>query len=428
MADRTLKLKGEANFEDIKIQSDSLIRKLEDVQKAATKAVRTSGLASDLGEILALEAATKDRRKGAANLYQQKRDGDDSDRIKLLAKAAGETERLSSAQLKVRNLSRILGMEGLGVDILRIRELVSLVGQLGAIGGGAIAGGIGAVAGLGAVAYGYYQWKETRRLNSDIQSSSVAGNQISLDKLREMVNEAKAKGTLRGGAADDIYEQLVMLDRQNHVAGRSRSFAGGRITATVQAQIPEIMKAMREAREQSFEDEEGAALRHAEALNEISKTQTETEKAQLKAKLDSGIVSNEFYAARLRGIAEEETHGQKEILDLQEAQLKKQLDRAANDPDAQDRIRSALGGIGDARSVLDAKLEASQERIEIDRVARLSKGGSHYRMPSDELSRIGLFVGGSGDSLPELSKAQLAELKQANAQLRSLPYQISGSF
>jgi hypothetical protein len=48
-------------------------------------------------------------------------------------------------------------------------------------------------------------------------------------------------------------------------------------------------------------------------------------------------------------------------------------------------------------------------------------------MPSDELSRIGLFVGGAGDSLPELSKAQLAELKQANAQLRNLPSQLGGN-
>lgn len=417
MADRTLKIKGQADFSDIRAQSDAVIGKMDQIAASAQRASRNVGLATDPAAFFAEAEAGKKSYSSVSNATGPK----------IIAQTTTEMERLATAQLKIRNLSRALGFHGLGVDILRLRELLSVVGQLAAIGPAAIAGGIGAAAGLGAVGYGYYQWKETRRLNSEIQSSSVAGNQISLDKLREMVNEAKSKGTLRGGAADDIYEQLVMLDRQNHVAGRSRSFAGGRITATVQAQIPEIMKAMKEAREQSFDDEEGAAMRHAEALNEIAKTQTETEKAQLKAKLDAGIVSNQFYAARLRGIAEEETKGQKDLLDLQESQLKKQLDRTANNPDAQDRIRAAIGGIGDARSVLDARLEASQERIEIDRVARLSRGGPHYRMPSDELSKIGLFVGGSGDSLPELSKAQLAELKAANAQLRLLPSQIGGS-
>ena len=412
---RTLKFKGEADFRDVRKEADETAARLDNMAASAQRFFRSSpNLASDPASFMADKVSYSSENKATGP--------------KIFSQTTVEYERLANAQLKIRAISRVLGIDGIGIEILRLRELVSVVSQLGAIGTGALAAGAGAAAGIGAVAYGFFQMKETRRLNGAIQGSQTGNNAEVLNRLRGVVSEGRTSGAFRGGTAEDLDQTILTLLRQNGVASRSSSFAGGIIASGVQSKLPELMQQIKAAVVATYKTEEEAARDHAHVLAEIAQTQFDTEKSQLRQKLELGLITNDRYAARLRGIAEEEAKNQLAGLDLQEKQLNEHLDRSKDDVEESARTRNALSGVADKRSLIGARLTGQQEQIEIDRVSRMSKTNAGYRMPGDELSKIGLFVGGSGDSLPELSKQQLAELKQLGALLRGLPSQISGAF
>jgi len=412
---RTLKFKGEADFQDVRKEADATTARLDNMAASAQRFFRSStNLASDPASFLADKKSYSGESAASGP--------------KVVSQTTVEYERLANAQLKIRAISRVLGIDGIGIEILRLRELVSVVAQLGAIGSGALAAGAGAAAGIGAVAYGFYQMKETRRLNGAIQGSQTGNNAEVLNRLRGVVSEGRTSGAFRGGNAEDLDQTILTLLHQNGVASRSSSFAGGIISSGVQAKIPELIQQIKAAVLTSYKTEEEAARNHAHVLAEIAQTEFDTEKAQLRQKLELGLITNARYAARLRGIAEEESKNQLAGLDLQEKQLNEHLDRSKDDVEESAKTRNALAGVADQRSLIAARLTGQQEQIEIDRVSRMSRNNTGYRMPGDELSKIGLFVGGAGDNLSELSKQQLAELKQATALLRSLPSQISGAF
>lgn len=410
--DREFKIKGSFDVSDVERQADSVVRKMDQVAVAAQRAARNVGLATDPAAFFAeAEAGKKSYSTVATRSAPQ-----------LVAATATEMDRLAQIQTKIRPLSHLLGLGNLGAELSNAAALIRGIATAGASG---ILAGVGVVGAAGAAAYLYVQDRERRRVENDTFRSQVNTNDISLNKLHDMVVQAKKEGTIRGGDAESIDQQIQILLGQNGIAGKGKSLASGIISRNVQEQQKEILKQMRDAVSQSYEEEEGAALKHAAVLSEISKMQMETEKTQLRQKLEAGLISNDFYAARLRGIAEEEAAAQKEVLDLQEQQLNARLERAKNDYEESAKIRNQIAGVNDARSLIDARLGATQEGIEVDRLSRNGRPRPYYKMQGDELSRIGLFLGGSGDSLPELTKAQLQELKEVKNLLRQLPSQIA---
>lgn len=409
--DREFKIKGSFDVSDVERQADTVVRKMDQVAVAAQRAARNVGLATDPAAFFAEAEAGKKSYSTVSN-----RTGP-----QLVAATENAVNRLEQAQARIRPLSHLLGLGNLGGELANAANLIRGIASLGPA---AIVGGLGIAVAGGAAAYLYYQDKERRRLDSETFKSQVNTNDISLNKLHAMVVQAKKEGTIRGGDAENIDQQIQILLGQNGIAAKGNSISSGIISRNIQDQQKDLLRQMREAVSQSYEEEEGAALKHAAVLSEISKMQMETEKTQLRQKLEAGLISNDFYAARLRGIAEEEAAAQKEVLDLQEQQLNARLERAKNDYEESAKIRNQIAGVNDARSLIDARTGATQEGIEVDRLSRNGRPRPYYRMQGDELSRIGLFLGGAGDSLPELTKQQLQELKQVNVLLRQLPSQI----
>jgi hypothetical protein len=86
-------------------------------------------------------------------------------------------------------------------------------------------------------------------------------------------------------------------------------------------------------------------------------------------------------------------------------------------------LRRMEGGASDP--VLREQIRAKRLGVASEIMATGFNPGRSYRDSGDELSKIGLFIGGPADNLPELTKQQLNELRRANAQLSRLPSEIA---
>jgi hypothetical protein len=85
----------------------------------------------------------------------------------------------------------------------------------------------------------------------------------------------------------------------------------------------------------------------------------------------------------------------------------RRMEGGASDPVLREQIRAKRLGV--ASEILGSNISRTRS----------------YRDGGDELSKIGLFIGGPADNLPELTKQQLNELRRANAQLTRLPAEIA---
>ena len=178
----------------------------------------------------------------------------------------------------------------------------------------------------------------------------------------------------------------------------------------------------------SFATDEAGAMEHAQKMAELTKIQADNEKEALRGKFEAGLIGSKEYYKKLHELAIHSANADKDVLNLKQRQLEEAQKRGGLDADGRAKLGNELQSVEESRKAINERLYGEHSKLNREQeVGGLKSGGNQYRMPSDELSKIGLFVGGSGDSLPELSKSQLAELKTLNAQFRNLPSQIGGS-
>ena len=169
-------------------------------------------------------------------------------------------------------------------------------------------------------------------------------------------------------------------------------------------------------------------MEHAQKMAELTKIQAENEKEALRGKFEAGLIGAKDYYKKLHELAIRSGNADKDVLDLKQKQLEEAQKRGGLDADGRAKLGNELQSVEESRKAINERLYGEHSKLNREQeLGDLKSGGNRYRMPGDELSKIGLFVGGSGDSLPDLSKSQLAELKQLNAQFRNLPSQIGGS-
>ncbi len=82
------------------------------------------------------------------------------------------------------------------------------------------------------------------------------------------------------------------------------------------------------------------------------------------------------------------------------------MERWYKDPEFREQIRSKRMGV-------------AQEIFSM-----MPEPGATSKISGDQYSRMGLFIGGSGDNLPDLSKQTVEQLRRVNEQLAQLPSQL----
>lgn len=135
-------------------------------------------------------------------------------------------------------------------------------------------------------------------------------------------------------------------------------------------------------------------------LDPVSTYQTERE---MKAREDALSNDEREYKLKLDMLSVQERITQL----LKDEEGLRRMEGSASDPVLREQIRAKRLGV--AAEIYGSKVTRDRS----------------YRESGDELSKIGLFIGGPADNLPELSKQQLNELRRANAQLSRLPSELA---
>lgn len=145
---------------------------------------------------------------------------------------------------------------------------------------------------------------------------------------------------------------------------------------------------------------DAAYARNGVTLPPVSTYQTERE---MKAREESLGNDEREYKLKLEMLSVQE----RIIQLLKDEEGLRRMEGSASDPVLREQIRAKRLGV--AAEILGSNVTRARS----------------YRDGGDELSKIGLFLGGPADNLPELSKQQLNELRRANAQLTRLPSELA---
>ena len=434
MGDRTLKIRGEANFSDIREEAQTVVVAMDRVSDSSKRVFQASkGLATDPAAFFAEAEAAEVAAAAEEHLAKARRSAGAAQTAKPLFTpyntAAKDAEKLVSAQGKIRDLGLILGLEGLYVAHRTLSRIASLIGRIASMGAAGGAAATGAGIGLGAIAYAGYKYKQLLDARADLKENIEKNNDSTLERLHGMVEAKIATGELRGADAYSLRDSIVFNKNEQRRGKNSQNDTQKEIIfGKVGKEIPGIIREAQRLMGASFATDEAGAMEHAQKMAEITKIQVENEKETLRGKFESGLVGTKEYYKKLHELAIRSANADKDVLNLKQKQLEEAQKRGGLDADGRAKLGNELQSVEESRKAINERLYGEHSKLNREQeLGELKAGGSRYRMPSDELSKIGLFVGGSGDSLPELSKSQLAELKQLNAQFRNLPSQIGGS-
>lgn len=424
MSDRTLKLKvtldstqvgteakkSAAAIDQTAAQADKLVAALDKVTASAQRSFRA---VSNLATVPNLEGAAP---VGALPRAIDSAPG--ASRIRLRA-TREEVEKLGEASatagIKVGNLRHLLagsGLGALGSQFVAIYRVV--VGIGGAIAGAStamLALGAGATAGAAAIGYAGYQYYQLKKLQRETAQSALENNTDNLGSITKRLDSAVESGALRGDVAKELQARLLEIKADSERGAKYKSVEQrGAAASGVSESIGILLRDMQKELQGSFEVEESAARKHAEALARIQNDNLEIQEDQLKSKLERGLINQEEYYRKLADLQGQETYSHKTVLDAEEKQLREKLKRETENVEETARIQARLREITDEKAVLDADLKVRQEK---DRIAAQTPTGSAFRpqpVNTDDLAQIGLFVGGGGQS--SLMQAQLDELKR----------------
>ena len=425
--EKTLKLKASLDVSEVTASANRAVADINRVQAAAQATNTGRGLASDPAAFFAAEEARMSASASAANPRAY---GRDAAGVQLTALAKGTNRELDKTSQLLDRIGASIGGSILAPFINTFGVASDLVNLLrvipGALGAGGVAVAGGAATSLAAAVYAINQFRELRRVQADTYGSMSGNNATTLNAIRNRVVAGRDSGTIRGGAGEDLLSDIDVLLKQRSIA--KGNLAGGIIQRQIQEQLPGILRRARELTGENFASEEEMARDNAAALVAIDKTRLDTEQAQLRAALEAGQITQEQYAARRRGLVEEETAGQRRLLDLQESQLRAKLGRQGNDPEGAVTTRNDLQRLANQRQLLDATELRDLELVDGERTNVGRRGRSRPLTLFERLSgggdaglrSLGTRASGGGGA-PAIEMQQLEELRRLNSNFSGLP-------
>jgi hypothetical protein len=305
--------------------------------------------------------------------------------VSLTAQAAGEARGLSAAVAGMPNLAGILGLGEIPAALSQLRSVVGLIGRIGSTAGGL------ASLGVAGVAFGLYSVYQNRReLDAKATATIEGANQESLTRLQKVTKDRIASGELRGGAAADAEATLASIQRQLSRAVADKSIARDIVARSIQQQLVEASRMIREDSKVTFATEEDAARQHAQARVELTREQLNTERQSLTQHLaevladestssDQRLQAAEDFVARRRGMANEVAGAELAQIAVEDRILRAQRERAEGNVDAQTRIDNQLAALGDQRVLVEERKLGEIEAAETEhqqRVAAIRRDGS----------------------------------------------------
>ncbi len=381
---------------------------IDSFEKTATKATQTATAAAKAIQVN-YSTLNQESQRAAQFMGQLASAGSksyaslDKGGVQLQAFSAGVSG-LSQELQNIPNLSSVLGLNELGLGVERLRGIANIMSQIRTF--LSSAGGLGAAATGGAalsllpIAYDIKALREISRLKGDTMQGREENNLRVLGDLNKLVSERRISGQLRGPAAEDIAGQITGLIGDQTKAKQSSDIVRGAVGQNVQSEIAALFAKIRDITRESYGTEQEGARAHAEALEAINKTRLDGEASTLKTTLEAKLrdtnasEADQLDAARtfvdrMRGIAVEAAASQKELLDLREGQLKGDIARNGNDPEALAKIQNGLAAIADARLQIEQETDSKLESLEADHIARVEKVRLDYaKKQADEAERF----------------------------------------
>lgn len=381
---------------------------IDSFEKTAAKATQTATAAAKAIQVN-YSTLNQESQKAAQFMGQLASVGSksyaslDKGGVQLQAFSAGVSG-LSQELQHIPNISSVLGLNELGIGVERLRGIANIMSQIRTF--LSSAGGLGAAATGGAalallpIAYDIKALREISRLKGDTMQGREENNLRVLGDLNKLVSERRISGQLRGPAAEDIAGQITGLIGDQTKAKQSSDIVRGAVGQNVQAEIAALFAKIRDITRESYGTEQEGARAHAEALEAINKTRLDGEASTLKTTLEAKLrdtnasEADQLDAARtfvdrMRGIAVESAAAQKELLDLREGQLKGDIARNVNDPEALAKIQNGLAAIADARLQIEQETDSKIESLEVEHIARVEKVRLDYaKKQADEAERF----------------------------------------
>lgn len=318
-----------------------------------------------------------------------------------------EVTALGQAVRSLPSIAAALGLSQLGLGVERlvaIRSAITAVRALGVAGAAAVAAPVAAqVAGILAggipIAYDVWAMRKTAETRSETMRSREENNLKLLSDIVRFVKDRQLTGQIRGGG-DSIIEEAKQMVSEQEKAKKDSDPIRGAVGSDITSRTSDLLKRTTAIIQAGYEVEQQGALAHAEALKEIDSVRFHWEEQSLKTALDAKlrdtnaseadqIDAARTFVDRMRGIAVESAAAQTGVLSIKEGNLKGELLRTGNDPDAIQRIKNELQSVADERLKIEQETDSKLEALEAEHVARVEKVRLDYaKRQADEAERF----------------------------------------
>jgi hypothetical protein len=435
MSDKTLKLKVTLDSTQVGAEAKKSAQAIDETTAKAEKLAAALDNVAAKGR--AANKATVASAEGGAALGYSGLNRGNGIKLSPAAAMAEEAEKTAHAIRGLGSLERVLGISGVESTINLVRSLPTLIAGLSAT---TAAAGAAIGASLVPIYVAFKKYQELVELRQGAVDFFNLNTQKTLESLHRDVSAGRDSGAFRGDRGDTLDSDIRNLEARRKFLeqrdpngdkksldlplfllgkllpaglgsglGYSKSLYGGE-RDSIAAEEKRLIKEREAARQADYAIERATAQDQAAALEQQQQVAIEREKARTESYYAHGLISRRQYTEALKLIEDKTLKNREQNLQEQERLLNEQLAREIEKHDKQGEAITRLGlqKVANLRKQGKLTADANKENIDLN-----SPTGSVFRptpVNTDDLARIGLFVGGGGQST--LMQAQLDELKR----------------